>query len=80
MLFRFGDGLDEFSIGATATDESGDRFEAGTQHKAVKLAFWAEEADRVIRADDSSWCGTDGTLVRDASSASGVIRRRVDDT
>ena len=61
MLFRFGEGADEFSVGAIATDGSGTRFEAGTQHHGVRLEFWANEAEAQIHPGDEFviWYGGD---------------------
>jgi hypothetical protein len=61
MLFRFGQGPGELSIGGIAVDAAGEPFGAGTRHAEVTLTFWAEDAERLIHPGDEFvvWYGRD---------------------
>ena len=61
MLFRFG-GPEGVLIGARATDPAGVRFAPGTEHRDVRLEFWADEAAKEIVAVGAAfdvWYGGD---------------------
>ena len=60
MLLRFG-GPDGQMIGMRATDPTGLPFAPGTDHRAVRLVFWAKDASTTVAvgAAFDVWYGGD---------------------